>query len=463
MSIPKNTPQFFFDDSLIAHQERLVRRWLPATVFPRPVLEPDQPWEGRNVVLYGTVLPDPAGGWRMYYCNWPAGGIGRPLHRSMILMATSPDGLRWEKPALGLIDWNGSKANNIVLRPELELDAPSVIYDADDKATPWKLLVFHADESKTPWNPRWGLYLYKSRDGLTWEPVAGPRVQAGDNTNLLATKVNGRFVAYTRHPQMMAQVGARAIYRTESHDAMTWTEPDLVLAPDLDDEPDVEFYGMSVFERHGWHFGLLQHWQGDQDIIETRLTLSRDGKRWTRPLRHPFIAATYDWNRKWSTCASNGPILLRDQMLFYLGGRLTSHSYDYAQQYSSIGYASLPVDRFCALEGTTGGWFETVPIEWPGGELVINADTRESFSSHPMHLNGELTIELFHPDRKPLNNWSGENKAVFHGNTHARCILNDAPVKWPHDKKLDTLRNQSVRFRFHFKHARLFTIEARKT
>ena len=54
-------PQYLFDDTLIATQQRLVRRWLPATVYPWPVLVPDQPWEGRMLVLYGTVLPEPAG------------------------------------------------------------------------------------------------------------------------------------------------------------------------------------------------------------------------------------------------------------------------------------------------------------------------------------------------------------------------------------------------------------------
>ncbi|MHB9033403.1 MAG: hypothetical protein ACYC6L_10180, partial [Anaerolineae bacterium] len=68
-----NTPQFLFDDTWIASQRRLVRHWQPAEVHPQPVLVPDQPLEGRNLVLYGTVLPGPRGGWRLYYTNYTPG------------------------------------------------------------------------------------------------------------------------------------------------------------------------------------------------------------------------------------------------------------------------------------------------------------------------------------------------------------------------------------------------------
>ena len=43
---------------------------MPAKVFPRPVIEPDRPWESRAIAHYGTVLPDPDGGYRMYYTDF---------------------------------------------------------------------------------------------------------------------------------------------------------------------------------------------------------------------------------------------------------------------------------------------------------------------------------------------------------------------------------------------------------
>ncbi len=452
-------PELFLDDALIAHQRKLVRRWLPAKVFPKPVIEPDRPWESRTLAFYGTVIDRPEGGYRLYYTDWAAGGAHGKTY-----LATSEDGFRWVKPELGLIEHGGSSANNIVLAPEWYNDGPSLVVDPGDPDYPYKLITFESENLAEVYKPHgtWGLYGYRSRDGIRWirtDPALCLR--AGDRTNLMVTKPDGKFVMYTRHVDMFKTVGTRAVYRSESEDFRDWTEPELVLAPDLADDPDVELYGMSVFERNGWFFGLLEYWRSSIDTIEVHLVFSRDGKSWTRTYpRVPFIAPTYEWNSKWNSCASNGPIIVKEQMVFYFGGRWTSHHYDSAQQYGAIGYASLPLDRFCALEATAGGHFVTVPIEWPGGELVLNADTRESFASHPAMCDGEIAVELLDAQGNALPNWSGDNKALFRGNTHMRCGIWDGTVRWPNGNKMNTLRGQVVSIRFHLKHARLFTIAA---
>jgi len=455
MRLQPNSPCYFFDDSMIAGQQRLVRRWLPAKVYPRPVIEADRPCEGRMVALYGSVLPDPAGGFRMYYSNFEP---GRP---SKVFLATSPDAFRWHKPEIEHAGDAGRRTDNVVLAPDLHLDSPSVVHDPGDADRPWKLLAFHLDNLRAKWGPAWGLYAYRSRDGLAWERMPGPVLRAGDRTSLMATKVDGRFVAYTRHVDMGLHTGGRAVYRSDSSDFTSWTEPELVLAPDLGDEPDVEFYGMSVFERNGWFFGLLEYWDGAADVIETHLVVSRDGISWMRTARAPFIPAACDWNRTWTTCATNGPVVVGEQMVFHFGGRWVSHHFDSAQQYGAIGFASIPVDRFCALEAASGGRVDTVPLEWPGGQLAINADTRESFTSHPMHLSGEIAVELLDAVGQPLPDWSGDRRAVFRGNTHCRCAVNNQIVRWPLDRGLDLLRGKTLRLRFHLRHARLFTFEAR--
>ncbi len=447
-------PQYLFDDGLIASQQRLVRRWLPATVHPWPVIVPDCPWEGRMPVLYGTLLPGPKGGYWLYYGSFTPGA-----EPAKVLLAVSDDGWHWHKPELGLVEWRGSRANNIVLAPTWTGDSPSLIYDPQDADHPYKMIIFHADDRARPWGPGWGLYAYLSADGLNWERMPGPCLRAGDRTNLMATRPEGRYVVYTRHPEMMTRVGARAIYRSSSPDLIQWDEPELVLAPDLADEPDVEYYGMSVFQRHGWYLGLLEYWRADQDVIETVLAVSRDGVQWSVPVpRAPLIAGTCDWNRTWSTCASNGPLVVNEQMVFFLGGRWTSHHYDSAQQYAAIGYASLPLDRFCALEATTEGELVTVPLTWVGGDLALNADTRESFRSHPAYTNGEIAVEVLDAAGQPMPGWSGEARAIFHGNTHSRARIDPGIVRWVDGRSLDLLRGQVIRLRLHLAHARLYTL-----
>jgi hypothetical protein len=454
LTLQPNTPHYFFDDALIADSRRVVRRWLPATVFPNPVIEPDRPWEGRMATLYGTVLPAPGGGYYLYYCEFTPGQSNKTM------LAVSADGFRWEKPELGLVEWQGNRANNIVLREPWFSGEPSVIYEPEDADYPYKAVLFQTMDP-VHWGDDWGLYGYRSPDGLRWERLPEMLIQAGDRTNLMASKVDGKYVIYTRHKDMFAHTGTRAVYRTESADFRQWSDLELVLRPDLGDEPDVEYYGMSVFLRHGWHFGLLEYWDGRRDVIQTYLVLSRDGRHWRHTSRQPFIAATYDWNRAWSTCASNGPLYLGDDMVFYFGGRWTSHSYSSAQQYGAIGYASLGLDRFCALEASTGGQLTTPVLTWPGGDLRLNADTRESFVSHPMHLNGEIAVEVLDANGTPLPEWSGDRKAIFRGNTHCRTAIHNQNVRWPGDRSLHALSGQSLHLRFHLTHARLYTLEAR--
>ena len=77
----------------------------------------DQPWEG-NVSAYITIFRD-GDKVRMYYrgASDPAysSGAGHvPKHSEVTCYAESPDGLVWSKPKLGLYEFNGSKANNIV-------------------------------------------------------------------------------------------------------------------------------------------------------------------------------------------------------------------------------------------------------------------------------------------------------------------------------------------------------------
>ncbi len=461
MSIPiklqRGAVEHFFDDTFVASKRKITRRWLPAKINPFPAIEPDRPWEHRALTLYGTSMAQPGGPYRLYYTNWAPS-----KSPSAVFLAVSDDGFRWTKPELGVVDWQGSRANNIVISPEWHNDGPSVLYDPTDPARPYKCVAFQADSMIDVWGKRWGLYGYESADGVNWSPTDPAMIlRAGDRTNLMATRPGGQYVMYTRHPDMMTDAGLRAIYRSESSDFAHWSEPEMVLAPDLAEEPDVEYYGMSVFERNGWLLGLLEVWRSAVDAIEVQLVFSRDGRSWQHPYpREPFIAPTCDWNRKWNSCASNGPIIVNEQMVFYFGGRFVSHHYDSAQQHGCIGYASLPIDRFCALEATAGGQFTTPAIEWPGGGLVVNCDTRESFDSHPGIRDGEITVEVLDQFGSPLPDWSGDSKATFSANTHMRCEVFSGAVNWPGGRTLDELRGKVICLRFGLRHARLFTISA---
>lgn len=146
--------------------------------------------------------------------------------------------------------------------------------------------------------------------------------------------------------------------------------------------------------------------------------------------------------------------------MFYFGGRWRSHGYDSAQSGGVIGYASLPVDRFCAIEGIDGE-FVTPPMRWPGGELALNADTRGGeFRSHPMHLEGSIEVEVQDARGQPLRGFSDTVKAVLRDNTHCRGRIHDGLVKWKDPTSMNRLRDCVIRLRFRLIHARLFSFAA---
>ena len=73
------------------------------------VIKPDKPWESWAVFAYNHVLEMPDGEKRMYYdCIEgtgvpPGSGLGDLSHRR-ICLATSKDGIVWDKPDLGIFE-----------------------------------------------------------------------------------------------------------------------------------------------------------------------------------------------------------------------------------------------------------------------------------------------------------------------------------------------------------------------
>jgi hypothetical protein len=241
--------QLFLDDTWIAETSRLERVWTQAEIVPEPVLKPEAPWEGIQVVMFGSVFRL-ASEWRMYYLAY-----NRPKP-ALCCMATSRDGLHWERPNLGLVEYGGNRRNNILWIPQdgESTDGPTVMHDPGDAAAPFKMLYYGMGGKR----PR-GEYVAFSKDGIRWEHRREPVLtNTGDKTNLMAARDHrGRYVAYLRHRNMMQMYGARSVSRSESADFIHWSEPALVLRPDLLDDPNTELYGMSVFPYAGMYIGLL--------------------------------------------------------------------------------------------------------------------------------------------------------------------------------------------------------------
>lgn len=117
--------ELFVDDFLVEKLEGKAELLLHHPTPKNIALETNETWEG-NGTNYVTVFKD-ENKYRMYYraCHYSyLEGKDRPSHRDLYCYAESSDGISWIKPELGIISWNGSKNNNIILDGGNENFAP---------------------------------------------------------------------------------------------------------------------------------------------------------------------------------------------------------------------------------------------------------------------------------------------------------------------------------------------------
>src|SRR4051794_14738094 len=117
------------------------------------VIRRDRPWEKLMISFYLTVI-DEGGRLRMWY-------ICRDEDSAPHLAyAESTDGVNWEKPALGLVEYKGGKSNNLTNVTSLE---GSVFRDPhprnENERYVYVTTVFKGG----------GIYRFTSPDGLAWK------------------------------------------------------------------------------------------------------------------------------------------------------------------------------------------------------------------------------------------------------------------------------------------------------
>ena len=240
-----NNRQLFIDERMVAETQRL-RRTLnqPAKYAGNPLMFPLYPWEGR-LELYGTVWRDAeTGKFRMWYLGLGNMGV-TPMGRKndskwaglgfdpanllySICYATSADGVFWERPNLGLVEWEGSSENNMLPWGTTWMRRANVIKDLRDPDPSRRFKMTYVDifDGKSAVTKAY------SKDGVHWllNGDGKPWFRKPHNGNLLGWDPRiEKFVFYVRMPGSPNSVG-----RATSPDFVTWSEAETVLAPDPD-------------------------------------------------------------------------------------------------------------------------------------------------------------------------------------------------------------------------------------
>jgi hypothetical protein len=478
--------ELFIDDALV---ERLVGKADRRLGQPQPqeiAITHDAPWEGSGSG-YHSLFED-NGRYRMYYKAWhldvSEGKLRTNAHPLYLCYAESDDGLTWHKPDLGLHEFRGSKANNIVLvpgqyaKPNIDPGHAAVFKDdnpaAHDDAR-YKAIV----RSSGPH----GLLPLKSHDGLHWTAMSDEPVitdGAFDSQNLAFWDGHRQeyraywryFTAGTTSGKDWKPSGHRAIRTARSKDFLSWTDQaDLSYV----DSPSEQLYTNQVkpyyraphlligfptrYVDRGWSDSMRalperEHRQARSAagqrygtaVTEALVMASRDGvsfKRWNEAFLRPGIEREGAWNYGQQYLAwhlvetkSSLPDAPPELSLYATESYWTGDS-------SRLRRYTLRIDGFVSIHAPSGGGeVVTRPLTFSGKRLSLN------FSSSAA---GGLRVELQTPDGEPIEGFRLEECHEVFGDSL------DRHVSWKTTSDVGQLAGKPVRLRIELKDADLYS------
>jgi hypothetical protein len=418
------TRKLFLDDVEIESLHGLSRELGHPDKHPNnPVLRCERPWEMLGVQTYGTVIHDVDEGlFKIWYLTHAGpsdetvmvDGIERLANMTLLGYATSRDGLTWDRPALGQVDFEGSRENNILRIGNVNVEGASILLQPreEDPSSKYKAFywehgsgeVTHLDDGTPIWGEGEGdgMWVSFSEDGVHWNNHPdNPVIAMGSDTGQSVVWDPGihRYVAFGRFG-----AGGRKVARSESPDFVHWSEPELVLQPDGIDGSNTQFYGISVTLYEGLYIGLLWifhiepkgHLGGGRDVgsIDIQLVSSRDGREWNRVCdREVFMpnGPEGEWDSRIIQAACRF-VTLEDRHLVFYNGTSCRHGKGGRRGNSQIGMASLRRDGFVYIAaGEEEGTLVTRGFIRPPGDLHVNVNAK----------GGNLTVEYVDFSSKP--------------------------------------------------------------
>jgi hypothetical protein len=501
--------QLFFDDFAIATTTNVQRVWHRPEKMTEPVLTRERPWEGRGPYVFGTVLRDPAAGTFKLWYNCYVGGqpdyfaCYATSHNGLKWERPESDAVRDPRLPKG----NNVVMLGSGLQNSRQCLSPTVFFRPENPDPAQRYAMVYWDINAGSSITFVGLCLAYSPDGIHWTNHPGNPVFSGtsDVTDACYDPVHKRYLLHYKIWRVEGDVLAsqtprgkigsvsywptwdtvpldggkvryeghvidyrtddtspmkgtvdfarepkyrRVVARVESRDLIHWTDAKLVFElPEKDDDPALSTYGMSVYPYEGHYVGLLRVFHNEREI-DLELAHSRDDIRWKRTSAgKPFLplgpSNSFDAGMVFS---SNSLISVGDELWFYYGAFSGDHAVADEQQSMSIALAKLRRDGFVSLSADdTTGEIVTVPIQFEGDELVINAAAKQ----------GLLEVELRDLSGNPQPGFTFADCDKFHGDVVSH------PVTWQGKSNLSHRKSRAVRLAFRLRNARIYAFQFR--
>jgi hypothetical protein len=430
------------------------------TIDPTPLIVPEHPWE-EFINVYSTLMED-EGRFRLYYETHVLKEDGDMDDlKAMLAYAESSDGVTWEKPKRGSLNFRSSPDNNLVygLDAALGRGAHGVTVFKDPSAPPearYKLVHMGREDG------RYQVFGAISPDGLRWEALHAPLLDSyisDTQTVIRYDERRGRYVGYfrgwTHQTHAPGFHGRRAISYAETEDFARWPTPEIIVVPEAFDDPGTDIYTNGYVPWPGAedaHLMFPAYYLRTLDTLEVHLLSSRDGVRWERPARAPLIDAGEPGSgREGGVYAGCGLVATRPgEWSLPIGPKLWSHNQSLFAGGRTTPDAGLlrravwRPDGPMSLEAVSEGQCATFPLVFSGGRLRVNVWTRFA---------GEARFELATSGGEPIT-----------GRTFADCdpLTGDMPeqiVTWGGDANLSAWAEQLVRLRIRLRRARLHALQ----
>ncbi len=413
---------------------------------PQPhevVLVTDKPWEG-NTCAYYTIFQD-GDIYRMYYrgSHWDT-QRKKAAHPEVVCYAESSDGVHWTKPELGLCEFDGSKANNIIW-DGVGSHNFTPFKDTHPDCAPearYKALARGRSLQKDDRSSQHGLFAFQSPDGIHWQLMKDePVITEGafDSQNLAFYDPISKV--YRDYHRWFNQ-GKRDIMLCTSHDFMTWTKP---VGLQYTEQKREHLYTNAIrqYERAPHLFiGFPTRFLPEEaERVEPVFMTSRDGlhfHRWAEALIPEDAPEDRKGNR--SNYITNALVQLPGNDREY--SVYATEAY-YTGPDSRVRRFTFRVDGFVsATAGNQGGSLTTRPLVFAGNKLELNFDSSKT---------GLLRVEIQDADGQPIQGFDLQNCVSITGDSTQQV------VSWQGGQDLSKLAGQPVRLLFELRDANLFS------
>ena len=469
--------ELFVDDWLIDRMDG-VERVLHSPVPQDVALLCDAPWEG-NSSKQVTVFED-GGLYRMYYrgsqVDYTPGEMTN--HHQVTCYAESADGIRWKKPSLGLVEFDGSTDNNIIWDgPGSHNFMPFKDQNPDCEADA---------AYKAVGGVRSGLHAFKSADGIRWSLMTDERVitkGAFDSPNLAFwDAARGEYREYHRDfrdgVDERGNRNGRDIRTSASRDFLSWPDPEwLTYSPgrvgQLYTNQVLPYYRaphiLLGFPTRYTDRGWAESTKALPQVEYRRVRGSRSQREGTAMTDGMFMSSRDGLNFDiWPEAFIRPGLRLKENWFYgdnYQGRGLVetaSHVAGAADELSVyvteatfLDYTvarfrrfTLRVDGFVSVRGRlSGGQLVTRPFVFDGGELALN------FSSSA---GGGIRVEIQDRAGYAVPGFGLEDCHDLFGDDLERV------VSWRGGGDLSALAGQPVRLRFELRDADLYSLQFRR-